>query len=86
MQRSSLKQSKLTTKDRGDRVFVDGEVNHNKSWHKVSSFGTLQHIGEDACLVSLDNIDGKSATVIVKSKFIFDCEDLLHNDNELSCV
>lgn len=55
----------------GDRVRVSGEVCYGNEWIRVAGYGMLLHVGEEACLVNLDMIDGDSnACVIVKNKYI----------------
>lgn len=54
-----------------DKVYVSGEVFYGNSWIRVASYGTIEHVGMDSCLVNLDMIDGDTnACVIVKNKFI----------------
>lgn len=55
----------------GDRVRISGDVYYGNQWIRVSSYGTLEHIGIDGSLVNIDMIDGDSnACVIVKNKYI----------------
>lgn len=56
----------------GDRVRISGEVYYGNQWIKVSSYGTVEHVGTDASLINVDMIDGDSnACVIVKNKYIY---------------
>lgn len=55
----------------GDRVYISGEVFYGDKHIRVASYGTLIHVGMDACMVNIDMIDGDAnAWVIVKNKFI----------------
>ena len=49
----------------GDRVRVSGEVYYGNQWIKVSSYGTVEHVGTDASLINVDMIDGDSNACVI---------------------